>query len=755
MAEKKLKIGLELDDKAFGAAVKRMQDQLMQIQSGPALIQQQRQISQKMQSLGMGAMPGVPTDRDMQKTRNDAKQQSDKLFKDTVSNMAVIKSAQKELNKELENSLNTEEKKLKIRERLKELQKDEARVTGQLKTLSRQDEISPATMLKTGAAISGLIATIGRAVGAIGKLPIEAASAQGSANTSLVGNQLKEMLDPYHQAFMPERAKAMDMAKKAWKAQRGEDAATNAAGGIAAAIGMMGVGMAAMGTGIGFIPGAAMTAGGIATMLSSPKQRAMFTGNQEAYEKLSAKDLADMTNESIKAQEEANPLKKIAAEYNAQNYQRNLGMQRGLGLSDREFMGKSGFLQGNMAYGGNMQFTEEQVTQMQQSLMSAGGSARIGRQAGFGLELQKNLNLTNAPQLLAGVSKTMGGAQETKDASVRIITEAFRQGLNDSDLVDLLRTFTQTTGEIVARSGARSQEDVSRISAQFGKGAVEQTGVGMEAAKTAYDAYQRVSGQTGGPLSVMQRAAMLRNPILKRMAGMGEAGALVFEKLKQIPQDQLNEDHPAVQAAVYMYNKNLKPGDKPISAQDLIAAQLSTVSAGASISGSFAKNKAIVDKFQSSGTKITSENIKSGKVPSDVAQAARMMAIAATTNGVGSATELTRGQDIMSYGAQYTGAMKEQMGPSEALKVGGKAADQVNANIAAGQQVFVDNFERFRDNIIPAANNIDELTKKLVLLGQVASDIASGKKSSSELSKAATSLLGTQPQADSSSGARR
>ena len=77
-------------------------------------------------------------------------------------------------------------------------------------------------------------------------------------------------------------------------------------------------------------------------------------------------------------------------------------------------------------------------------------------------------------------------------------------------------------------------------------------------------------------------------------------------------------------------------------------------------------------------------------------------------------------------------------------------ADQVNANIAAGQQVFIDNFEKFKDAIVPAAGNLDDLTKKLILLGQVAADVAAGKKPAGDLGRAA-STLGSQPQADSSS----
>jgi hypothetical protein len=736
--DKKLRISLDLDDKAFSSAIKRMQAQLNQAFSGPAMLQQQRAISQKMAQLGLGGLPGSPSDRQLEQSQQRAKQQADRMFEDTRRKFDIIKRLQNDLNKEQSMGTASEQRKLEIKQRLLDLTEKEKRATGELRAqVDRYNAQAQQQNKQFGGrlgAAAGAIGGAGAWIGGQGRLPIEAASAAGSAATSLVGQQLKDMADPSHQAFLPERMKAIEAAKKAWKAGRVEDHMVNAAGTIFAGIGL-GLALEA-GTLGAATPFLAMAGGGLAAISGSAKQRAITGGNQQAYEQLSAADLADLTQRSITAQEQANPLKKLAAEYNAQNYQRNLGIQRGLGLNDQGFMGKSGFLQGNMAYGGRMQFTEEQVTQQQQAIMAAGGSARMGREAGFGLGLEKNLNMTNAPQLLGGISRSMGGAEQTKEASIRVISEAFKQGLNDSELVDLLRGFTSAAGEAISRSGARSQGDVDRISSQFGKGMLEPTGVGLEAAKTGYESYQKLSGATSGPMSVMQRAAMLRDPILRKLAQGGESGSLVFEKLKQIPQEQLTEDHPAVIEAARMTGR---------TPSDVIGAVASTVGAGASISKVFGRNKALVDQWRKSNPAMNMN-----QAPGNIQSAFNMMSLAATTQGVGSANDLTRGQDIRSYGAQFLGTGAQQYGPSEALKTGGKLADQVNANIAAGQQVFVDNFEKFKDSIVPAASNIDDLTRKLVLLGQVAADVAAGKKPAGDLGRAAATL-GTQPQADSSS----
>lgn len=759
MGEKKLKLVLDLDDRSFNSAVKRMQDQLNQIQTGPAMIQQQRQISQKMQQMGLGGLPGVSNERQSEQAQQKAKQQTDKLLRDTLASMAIIKREQNELNKELEKGLLTEEKKLKIRERLKELQKEELRSTGELKTIvdTRQSGIQHDNK-QFGGKLLGAAGVIGGAsewMRMQARLPLEAAEAQGTAATSLVGQQIKDMTDPYKQAFLPERQKSIEMAKKAWQSERINDKIANAVGTVAIGIGLAGLATAETLSGGLATPGVIAGGAALLGMATNSKQRALTAGNEGAYEQLSAADLADLTNRSIKAGEEANPLKKMAAEYNAQNYQRNLGAQRGLGLSDKEFMGRSGFLQGNMAPGGNMQFTEDQVMQMQQSIMGAGGSARMGRQAGFGLQLQKNLDLTNAPQLLGTLSKTMGGASETKEASIRVITEAFKQGLNDSQLVDLLRSFTQVTGEYITRSGAKTQEDATRIAAQFGKGLQENTGVGMEAAKTAYDAYQGLSGQVGGPFSVMQRASMLSNPSMKRLAGMGVEGSRTFEALKKTK--VLTQTHQAVQEAVYLLNKNLKPGETPVTAQDIMGIKESSTAAGADITGDTGKYNKIVQQWEQANGMSISEGIRKGIVSPEIAHAARQAGLSVSALGTGSMSGLETEQELNAGAATLRKAIPGVVSPADVSRMasyGGseRSADQVNANVAAGQQAFIDNFEKFKNDIVPTANNISDLNKQLVLLGQIAADIASGKNpNKGDLGKAATSMVKEQPQADSSS----
>jgi hypothetical protein len=771
MAEKKLKISLDLDDKNFNASIKRMQEQLSQINSGPQQVAQMRQISQNMQKAGLGTMPGAPSqqqyEQSQKKYREDLIKGLDSTkakYKELIDQKDKLLQREKDMSYEAKQSLGIDEQKLKLEKQMNDEMVKAAATTEKISRMDKEsgkDLKSLGTNIpKVGALVASVLMGAGSAVTAVSRLPLDAASAMGKANTSLVGRQLQEMTDPYHLAFLPERQEAMKNAKQAQEGQRAGDSlktmaliATGLTGAAITAASALGVPFTMGASTLGLGVGGAMMGTAAAGLITDPKKLALSTGNREAYEKLSASDLADLVQQSQKAEEEANPLKKMAAEYNAQNYQRNLGIQRGLGLEDKDFMGKQGFLQRNMNYGGKTQFTEEQVTDMQQQILGAGGSARLGREAGAGLQLQKDYNLNNAPQMLANISKTLGGAQETKEASAKVIAEAFKQGLNDSDLVDLLRGFTQSTSEFIARSGARTQADVSRITEQFGKGMVENTSTGLDAAKTAYEAYQKLSSQQSGPFSIMQRAAMLRDPIGKRISNMGQEGSMLFEQLKKIPAGELTENHPVVQEI--MYKANLQEGQPKLSPKDIIGMQERANKSGSDVTGNTQQmSKKVRAWLDKAGFNSMTEAKRLGAdIPPEILSAARQTGLWATAPGTGLSSEITKGQEMESIGASLTpGSARFFPRPLAAgmTTKEEKSADKEMAARSAGQQTLIENFEKFNKVLTPTAEAVRAVTVELIRLGQVAADIKAGKRDAGDLAKEATKM-GTQPQSSSAS----
>ena len=227
----------------------------------------------------------------MEQAQQRAKQQSDRMFEDTRRKFDIIKRLQGDLNKEQSSGVASEQRKLEIKQRLLDLTEKEKRATGELRAqVDRYNAQAQQQNKQFGGRLAGAAGVIGGAgafIGGQGRLPIEAANAAGSAASSLVGQQLKDMLDPSHQAFLPERAKAIEAAKRAWKAGRIEDKLTNVAATIAAAAGIAGV-VAAEGLTGGLATPALLAVGGLGTLFGPSKQRALTGGNQQAYENLSA-----------------------------------------------------------------------------------------------------------------------------------------------------------------------------------------------------------------------------------------------------------------------------------------------------------------------------------------------------------------------------------------------------------------------------------------------------------------------------------
>ena len=282
----------------------------------------------------------------------------------------------------------------------------------------------------------------------------------------------------------------------------------------------------------------------------------------------------------------------------------------------------------------------------------------------------------------------------------------------------------------------------------------------MEAAKSSYEAYQSLSSQQGGPFSIMQRASMLRDPNLRRLSGQGVEGMQLFEAIKKTPEQELTENHPAVQASLYLLNKGKKVGDEGYAtAKDIIGAKKQSTLASADRTGNLSQYLSVTDAWEKANGMSVEEGMQKGILPDDVKYAANMRGINVTSTGTGGlAGAGTSSQKVSAAGAQLGAGFgrRETYGPGEEMKSSQKSADQVNANIASSQDVFIENFEKFKNVIIPTANDLDSLTQKLILLGQVAADVASGKNTDKgALSKGASSLFKEQPQTSSSAAGNK
>lgn len=397
--------------------------------------------------------------------------------------------------------------------------------------------------------------------------PVRTESAMGSAVQGTLGRQVSDIYgrrSAFEQMFAPERQRAAQQSVETLRANQSADQ-TSTGFGLLKSMGIGAAGGGAIGGlfgGVGAIPGALIggTLGlgkGVMDIMGDERKRSMAlspfssTANKR-YQSILAEEMVKNYETSYEGQKNQNPFKTGAVNDYEQNFQRNLASQRAMGLNNEGFYGPGGFMQNAI----NSGFTPEMSMQMSSGILGAGGSTRMARDSAFGMQLERGMDLTNASQVLGSLSGGLGSSESSKQATIKILAEGMKLGLDDSKFAEENRRFTQLTAEIVARSGATTDSDFERVAGGFGKFLGENTNMGIAAAKGAYEQFQDVSQATTGPRGVMRAAGFMSDPNLSKLSTMTK------QALMQVPEEQLNEDNPLVQNAAR---------EAGISAKDIVA----------------------------------------------------------------------------------------------------------------------------------------------------------------------------------------
>lgn len=539
MSDKKLKISLDLDDKAFTSAIKRMQDQLNQIQSGPAMMAQQRKISQYMQSQGMGGLTGVGGAREQEQAQRKANQESDRIFQKSVTQLNIIKRLQNDINKELISGLATEQRKADLKERLSTLGRKEKEYTG----------YSTAGMAAGAGGGAGLLTNRGGQGGFAGD-PIKAlASISGAIGTAFAAVGLAQQVENIRRSFAEAGYRAIEINSKAISQSGAPGAQFSALYGGKSMEEYMFRGE----RGQAHETASAEMQGRLRNPLSAilrPRQTLMSALGNEGQKEQIKQELRDEFYKEQASQYEAlksspEGLKKMAALQQFQGKSADyLSTQRMLGLDYSGFHGPGGFRSTAIGAG----FTDEMASQMSGQIIGAGGSTRMARGSTLGLQAQRGFDTTNAGGVLGTLSQTLGGAEQSKSAFIKMLAEGSRLGLDSSEYREENRKFLDVTAQVVSRSETGRQQDIDSIIKRFGGFMAEPTTRGVQAAQGAFQAYNQITSSNTGPQGVMRAAGFLKDEVIGKMSPMDRAS------LSTIPADQLSADHPVIQSLARKYN---------------------------------------------------------------------------------------------------------------------------------------------------------------------------------------------------------
>ena len=708
--DKKLKISLDLDDRAFTSAVKRMQEQLNQINSGPALLKQQQQISQKMQQLGLGPLPGAGSAQQTQQANQKAKQDADKLFEDTRRKMEIIKRLQADLNKEQASGLATEERKLRIRERLVELGQLEKRTTGGMAALVADRGAMPAgggtlgggggsdllSMTKTilgamgiGIGMSALVNLGKQVYTSYVSAPSQMNLATGSAVQNAVGYQNQSMLsgDIASQAILQNQVgKGRGLAERNFDSQ-----ISNKISNIFATAKDM----------------ASAATNYILDVNLDPNR------NRNAFQSNRAKEIADETVKQAQASVAQNNSLVLAQGMFGQTFNRNLGAERSLGLGTDQFqkmqmqMNNSGFL-------------TDQGLGMLSQIQGAGGSAagpNAGRLANLGLGAQRGMNITNAGNVLGKLTGLYGagGISQTEEATKRILEESIKKGFDKSENTEIIRKFVEASADIVYKGEATKGEDVQRLTKDFSQLLSDNPSIKQfEAASTAYQRYQGLTSETSGRGGALGFAAFAGNSSFSKLS------PLQIGNLQSLPEGRITSTNSDIVAAAVQ--QGISPEE--MAKQVLAAKQqqaLSTVGISQKQMGALkgylgGRDISTLMGNASELTKLQSTNPEAYQAY----QALQTRADLSGTSGSDAEKQAMMKQLFLGPAAFGGAGGTETAAGRIATGTGGKKEEEYIAAQAGQEKQMVLNLKALQDNLYPTADGIKQLTQAIIGLGNAA-----------------------------------
>lgn len=748
---KSLEIKAKFNTQDFDRSIDQMQRKLRDLYAPNDMMRMQSQMASKIGGAGINVgMSGNPAGdaavlrmrQDLNKFIKEEFQQQEKLVK-----MITIKDdfLKKELEKQKSVIKGTKEE-LDIKQRIATLEETQAR---RKEDYNRRNEaLNQAVNIKQamtsrdnaefanamgkfgkggmslgmGTGMLSALSAVGTAVGIGGTLygnysqsPLRTTGNLGGGVQSTIGqdaNTIYGRRSAFESAFNPERSRAAQMALEASQGRRIQTGAS--IGGNILGLGAAGASAGAAATALGgplTAAGGAVVGGigGLATgawrAFSDPAQRSLMMsgipgsigkryGNE--YESLMTKQMGGDYQKALQDLKNQNPGKTMASQYYEGNYMQNLQAQRQMGMGNDQFYGPGGFLQSGVGGG----FTPEMMMQMSSGIIGAGGSTRsaVGNSL-FGNQLSRGMDLTNSSQVLGTLSGGIGGAEATRTATVKVLAEGVRLGLDDSKFAEENRRFVQTAAEIVSRSGAGGEGDFGRVAGGFGRFMGENTVAGIGAAKTAYEQYQQISSSVTGPRGVMRAAGFMKDEKLNQLSTIEK------QALMQLPEEQLNENNPLVSGLAEKLG---------ISTQEMVS-RVKSVNEGAV--SRFKQADEIRDRLRARGVDVGKSGSKEYMATlssQDRADVTSLMAYQTTELGnQGQREMINRATGTVGKPAEFGPGIAEGLVEGKLVTGKGRGEDVTVSETAKDFGIVLQNFRDFKKEIMPSADAIANFTGKI------------------------------------------
>lgn len=560
--KKELTIQARFDTSDFDRSVESLQRKLRELYAPADMVRAQTQTAARLQQIGMGGIMSAPTPQAQQQASLQQKRELEQFIRDQAQGQEKLTKLVAKREEKLNNlkklqleSIKDSKEELALKEKISKIEENSYRLRESYK--QRDAVLNRALDLKAGGT-GGTGGVGGGGMGSAGaNLPLgafkgvaiaTAALAAGAATLTRLGAMAENIRRTFSEApYRTIELQAQASGLPGASVQRLEQAAS-------------GKGMeefffrkereqaheSARKIMEGRLPGGGLSS---KTLLSRPIQTVLagvagITGSQDIKDLLQSQIEKEFYGEQA-SQFEAlkkgprGAMGRVALDQYMGGLQRDVGFQRSMGLNFQQFRGPGGFIPSATGAG----FTPEMAMQASMGIMGAGGSTLSARQSPFALKAQRAFDLTNAPQLMGQIGGAVGGGESTKQAMISMLASGTALGLDQSDYREENRKYLDALAGIMARSGARTEQDFDRLSAMFSGFVAEKTPAGIQAANTAFGLYQQASMEQSGPRAVMRQAALLGSDVY------GKLSMTTQQALNNISPEMMTASHPTVEYA--------------------------------------------------------------------------------------------------------------------------------------------------------------------------------------------------------------
>lgn len=549
MANKQLTFSAKLDDKEFLDALKKIQGKVKELYSPSSNNYAFQAAQDRMRK--MGILGPSKEDEERSKRFNDLQKRSQNELTQIIQEQyGVYQKISKEINQKIEriDSLRKKEgeltegskEQLKVKEKIKKIEDETLKIAEeQGKANEKLGETLDAletkqsnfnNKIKAGVSAIGFMAAAFQKFNQLNYQEVEfrrnVRRATGTLATEGPGGEILssmyqgKMSDYFY--YQTERQKALRMTMEGLGAKEKMYSPANilagavAAGTAGATAGrFLGAGVGSLLGGVGALPGAGIgTALGAAVgsagyMLSDMRNIKALTDPEGLRKQLLAEAAREQL-ENIEIEKRQNPLKVLAREEYQRTGQENLQMQRMLGLSDESFYGVRGIAgSGFLGRGLSRGYTREELLGASQGILGAGGSTRSAIDNAQMVAQMQRAGVQNAAGIMGTLSRTMGTAETTQSATVRIMAEGVKQGLDKSEYRQENNRFMEILGRAVSLSGAITEKGAGAVTAYAGQFLSGKSMAEIEAVPTAMEFVKRLQTSAGTPESVIKASKIM------------------------------------------------------------------------------------------------------------------------------------------------------------------------------------------------------------------------------------------------------